>query len=249
LESALRNLVVFDIDGTLLDSVAVHQAALASAIEATDLAYRDTVWSNYANHTDSGVFWEAYVRSLGREPDGTQCGLFESSFAGRYEDLVAVEVPREIPGARRMLERMKSSEQWRVAFATGSFRRAAEHKLRLLGIEPDSAVLVTATEFRTRREIVASAVQRSLGPVTSPAELRVVSVGDGPWDARTAAELAIAFIGVAEGVAGQRLQALGAQGVVPHYGDIKSFLHLLDTAGAPPGNSNGDSPVSWSFGA
>lgn len=235
----VQTLVVFDIDGTLVDSVAVHQAALASAIEATDLTYRDTVWSNYANHTDSGVFCEAYEKSHGRAPDSAQCRLFESSFAARYEERVAAVTPREIPGARHLLERLDSSGQWRVAFATGSYRGAAEHKLRLIGIRPECRILVTATDYRTRREIVARVVQLSRDQFLPAAQPRVVSVGDGPWDAKTAAELGIAFIGVGHGAAAQRLNELGARAVVPDFLDPARFLRLLDTSWAPAGKSSG----------
>lgn len=213
-------LIVFDIDGTLLQSIAVHQQALADTVASSRLLrHRSTRWSDYAHHTDSGIFWEAFERGAGRAPTPDECQAFELDFQARYLDLARAVIYREVGGAAALLRDLLHAQEWSVAFATGSYRGAAEHKLACLGIRPGpSCPLVTASEFRTRREIVAAAAA-----LAAPAS-RVVSVGDGPWDARAASELAIDFVGVARDEGARLLTALGARAVLPDFLDRAAVL-------------------------
>jgi len=53
---AIPRIVIFDIDGTLTDSVAQHQSAFESAVRPS----LRTDWSSYTHHTDSAIFEQAW---------------------------------------------------------------------------------------------------------------------------------------------------------------------------------------------
>ena len=225
-----KRLIVFDIDGTLLHSIATHKLAMAQAMAASDLVHRDPEWSNYLNHTDSGVFYEAYERSFGKPPSAVECRDFEALFQTCYDRARAAETDLEIPGAVALLRQLEASGAWLMAYATGSYRGPAEDKLRLLGVASPSCVLVTASEFRTRKDIVAEAVRQRLAGLEHEHHGRMISVGDGPWDARTAADLGMQFIGVGSEEKAQLLIELGASTVVPDFVDLPRFMNALEIA-------------------
>jgi phosphoglycolate phosphatase-like HAD superfamily hydrolase len=56
----------------------------------------------------------------------------------------------------------------------------------------------------------------------------MVSVGDGPWDATTAAELGMDFIGVGHEGHARRLIELGARAVVRDFADLPRFMDALE---------------------
>lgn len=223
-----KKLIVFDIDGTLLQSIATHQLAMRQAMDASDLVHKDPEWSNYVNHTDSGVYYEAYERSFGKPPSEAECRDFEALFQTCYDGLRVANEDVEIPGAVELLRRLEASGAWLVAYATGSYRGPAEHKLQCLGVASRSCVLVTASEFRTRMEIVSDAVRRRLARFEHKHHGRMISVGDGPWDARTAADLGMHFIGVANDERAQALIELGARAVVRDFVDWPRFMNALE---------------------
>jgi phosphoglycolate phosphatase-like HAD superfamily hydrolase len=222
-----KNLIVFDIDGTLLQSIGTHHLAMTQAMDASDLIHKDPEWANYANHTDSGVFYEAYEKSFGKPPSEAECRDFEALFQACYDGLGVADTDAQTPGAAALLRWLETSDDWLVAYATGSYRGPAEHKLRRLGVASPGCVLVTASEFRTRQHIVADAVRQGLAGLERRHQGRIVSVGDGPWDARTAAELGMPFIGVANEEKAQALIELGARTVVPDFVDVQRFMKAL----------------------
>jgi len=223
-----KKLIVFDIDGTLLQSITTHQLALAQAMAASSLTHRDPEWSHYANHTDSGVFYEAYELSFGRQPCEAECREFEALFQVCYDGLSEGQVDTEIPGAVALLRQLEASGEWLIAYATGSYRGPAEHKLQRLGVASGSSVLVTASEFRTRRDIVAEAIRQRLAGAEHGHLGHVFSVGDGAWDAKTAAELGLHFVGVGNERNAPQLIELGARAVVPDFTDLPRFLGALE---------------------
>jgi phosphoglycolate phosphatase-like HAD superfamily hydrolase len=223
-----KKLIVFDIDGTLLQSIATHQLAMAQAMAVSDLVHKDPEWSNYVNHTDSGVFYEAYERSFGKPPSEAECRDSEALFQTCYDGLRVANTDAEIPGAVELLRRLEASGEWLVAYATGSYRGPAEHKLQRLGVTSRSCVLVTASEFRTRRDIVSDAIRQRLAGFEFNHHGRMISVGDGAWDARTAVDLGMHFIDVANDEKAGLLIELGARAVVRDFVDLPRFMNALE---------------------
>lgn len=56
-------LLILDIDGTLTDSVHIHQSAFLACMQELNLPTLDTNWSNYPNHTDMGILACAVKRA------------------------------------------------------------------------------------------------------------------------------------------------------------------------------------------
>ncbi len=216
---ARPRVVAFDIDGTLVLSIRLHQQAMAQAMAASSLIHKDTVWSNYRNHTDSGIFWEAFEKSFGRAPTNVECLEFEALFDQRFTALMQSATLDEVSGASAFLRALEGLPDWTVVYASGSFRRAAEIKLESLGVPEMGRILVTASEFRTREEIVREAVHRASIETDRNGESQIISVGDGEWDIRTARALDLGFVGVGSGDSARALTALGARHVFENFVD------------------------------
>ena len=197
-----KSVIVFDIDGTLTDSVVQHQAAFAKAMRSFPFKNLDTNWGGYRHHTDTGIFAEAWERE-GR--DGVP--PFDE-LEGRYRqayDAAATEHPvAEINGARKFLNAV--SDPWIAVYATGSLAHGARHKLSVLGISDAEQVVVTASEFSTREELVEKAVQRGCDLHGIGQPQRVLSLGDGMWDLKTAWHLGYDFLGIGTGAKAGQLQ-------------------------------------------
>lgn len=60
-------LVVLDIDGTLLQTVALHQKSYREALQSSALS-DDLDLNGFLHHTDSWIFYEVFRRDRGRAP-------------------------------------------------------------------------------------------------------------------------------------------------------------------------------------
>ena len=62
---------------------------------------------------------------------------------------------------------------------------------------------------------------------------RIVCIGDGVWDVRTAASLGLPCIGVGTAGRAERLAAAGATRVVPDFTDLEAVFNALEDATPP----------------
>lgn len=188
-----KNVIVFDIDGTLTDSVSVHQFAFRSALQNFKFPALRTDWSSYRHHSDSAILTEAWEEAnLGGKADMLR---LEREYARFYDEAVRKTPFSEIRGARRFIDYMRK-QGWIVVFATGSLRYGALHKLSVIGLDGESEILVTASEFETREEIVGRAVELGSAANGGQKPHRVISIGDGVWDLTTARNLGYEFFGI-----------------------------------------------------
>jgi phosphoglycolate phosphatase-like HAD superfamily hydrolase len=134
------------------------------------------------------------------------------------------------------------SAGWEIAVATGGWEVSARLKLQAIGIGHESLALASASDAPTRTEIVELAIARlnnghgavapSAGSLRNAGD-RVVSLGDGVWDVRTAAALEVPFIGVGSGERAARLRAAGADTVLEDLSDSAELFDALEGAGVP----------------
>lgn len=183
--------VIFDIDGTLLDSYGVDNSMYADAVRLAlgTVRIRDS-WGKYARVTDTGVLADicsdntlVYNDSVSTAVMNVYLGLLRSHAEARGPY-------REIPRALHYLNRLRCRLDVRVAYATGGWRTTAEYKLVSAGF-PLDIPLASADDYQERTEIMLHALGQLQGPFTS-----VTYFGDGLWDRAAAAQLGWEFVAV-----------------------------------------------------
>ena len=230
------NLAIFDIDGTLtrtdhVDDICFVEA-LADACGITDIS---TDWAGYPHTTDSAILSSVFHDCLNRQPDEAELQKFKTRFVSLLEDYRARDSSlfAEIAGAGSMLQRLNQEPAWRVAIASGGWCVSATLKLKVAGIDVNEFPAAFADDGFSREEILTMAVSRSQGQYQQTRFDRVVSVGDGLWDVRTARNLNFAFLGIGSEGRKERLARAGATHVLEDFSDYSELISCLTKAGVP----------------
>ena len=230
------NLAIFDIDGTLtqtdhVDDVCFVQA-LADAFGITDIS---TDWAGYPHTTDSAIISYVFQDCLNRRPDESELQKFKTHFVSLLDDHRAADTSlfAEIEGAGFMLRRLNQEPAWRVAIASGGWRVSATLKLRIAGIDVDQFPAAFADDGFSREEILKTAVLRSQKRYQQARFERIVSVGDGLWDVRTARNLNFAFLGIGNDRGKEKLLRAGARHVLRDFSDYDELIGCLTKADVP----------------
>ena len=232
-----KRLAVFDIDGTLTATNAVDDECFRRAIaEALDLDAALLEWTDAPHVTDSSIVHWLWARHRSAAPEPARLEKFREHFVGLLQAQLDAAPHRfhAIAGASGLFAHLRSAG-WTVALATGGWGVSAQLKLRAAGLWLADVPLACADDALTREEIVQLAHRRAREhPERSGAEFeRVVSVGDGVWDVRTARNLGIPFVGVAPPEKAARLLEAGATTLLPDLQRWDAVLEALETASVP----------------
>ncbi|MEM6686896.1 MAG: HAD hydrolase-like protein [Bacteroidota bacterium] len=210
-----ENLLIFDIDGTLLDSEHVHQKGFVKALHSIGVEVVNTDWESYEHLTDSFIAKQSYERYVNRRFSDDVLQQFETAFLKKIKDCQVAE----IAGANRFLQYILSETNYAICFATGSLLLPAKLKLNRAGIIYNPSLLEASNQYVTREEIVKAAIAKAKKYFEVTNFNRIISLGDGIWDAKTAINLGIEFIGIGEG----NKEKLQKYGVTHHYVNFDVF--------------------------
>jgi phosphoglycolate phosphatase-like HAD superfamily hydrolase len=228
-------LAIFDIDGTLTRTTQLDGDCFLRAVtdELGELPI-STNWRDYTHITDSGMTQQIFRDHLGRAPRDEELARVQQRFVDLLEESLAphVQSSLQVPGAAEALAQLHDAG-WAVAIATGSWRACALLKLERAGIEIDGVPTAFADDAVARTEIVATAWSRSQAAYARAHFARVVSIGDGVWDVRTARALNLPFVGVRPDGRAAMLRARGVSHVLPDFADFERLLRSLREAQVP----------------
>ena len=217
------HLVMFDIDGTLTQTMKVDEECFVRALaDVFGFGEVDTDWSRYKHTTDAGIFHEIHEIRTGRTPSATEVSRFRQHFVGLLAQVSAESRFSAVTGAARLLSRLANSAGYQVAFATGAWRDSARLKMASAGMCYEDFPSASADDALDRESIIRLSRQRAAeryGRFGS-----TVYVGDEVWDARACRSIGIPFIGIATGSRATRLSAEGALCVFSDYSDTDLFL-------------------------
>lgn len=191
-----NRLLLFDIDGTLTDSVSLHQAAFRTALTAFGFVDFDDNWSGYKHHTDSYIFKTIFETLKASPVSQKDIDTFEGMLADLISDSTSENRVVEIPGARNFLQQMRSLPGYDIVFATGSLLQPAQLKLAQCGITIAEQLLIASNHFFSREELVSQAIREARKYYGVHQYDEVFSFGDGRWDYETAKNLNLKFIGI-----------------------------------------------------
>ena len=217
-----RPALLFDLDGTLVDSVYQHVLAWRQALEAVGIDL--SVWRIHRRiGMSGGLFLKALDRELGRSLSYEEADRLRESHAKRYLELW--DQIRPLPGARELLMTLSSMRvPW--AIATSGNQQTAEGPLAMLGI-PEGVPIVTRDQVafaKPNPDLFLAAAER-LGVL--PGDCFVV--GDSIWDLLAAQRAGALGVGLLSGGYGrEELERAGAYRV---YEDPADLLGHLDELG------------------
>lgn len=229
------NLAVFDVDGTLLDNHACENECYAAALrDVLDLPTLDSQWHKYEHVTDTGIAVEAFRRQFGLEPSAEQISATIVRFVTLLEAACEANASAIVPiaGAEQILP-ILLQRGWAVAIATGAWKRAAEFKLGVAGVDCANVPLASAEDGPARVTIIERALALAERRHGVERFGRVVSVGDGVWDVTAARSLRVPFVGIGAGRRAVRLSAEGAGVVLADFSDRDRVLEALEIASVP----------------
>jgi len=211
---------LFDLDGTLVDSVYNHVRAwhLALREEGLDLS----VWRIHRKiGMSGGLFTNQLLRELDRSVDEATIQRLRARHAEHFLTLSGEVVP--LPGAVELLQRLTELElPW--AIATSGRILTAEANLRSLGVDPAEAVVVTRDQVNYAKpdpDLFIEAARR-LGTTTQGSYV----IGDSIWDMLAAARCGALGIGLLSGGYGR--EELMSSGALRVYDDPADMLEHLD---------------------
>ena len=213
---------LFDLDGTLIDSVYQHVIAWRAALSRLDIDL--SVWRIHRRiGMSGGLFVSALLRETGRTLSEADIALLQRTHQAEF--LAQAGSVRPLPGAADLLAALTERKvAW--AIATSGYRATAHHALAMLGL-PDDAPMVT-------RDMVASAKPDPDLFLAAAALLGVEPrhafvVGDSVWDLLAARPAGALGIGVLSGGYGrEELERVGAYRV---YADPADLLARADEVG------------------
>jgi len=221
------HLVMFDIDGTLTETMKVDEECFVRSCEDVfGFADIDTDWSHYPHTTDSGVFHDVFTSRVGRSPTEQDVSRFRQHFIQLLAAASSQSPFAPVAGANKLLSRLAQGGSHRVSLATGGWRDSARLKMASAGMCFDDHPTATADDALDRESIMALSKQRAAERYGESFACSVY-VGDEVWDARACRSVGVPFIGIGAGSRATRLSAEGAVRVFPDLSDADIFLRSV----------------------
>ena len=224
----MTRLVLWDIDGTLVDSAGLGRDAFVDAFEhVTGRPVEQFV--PFAGRTDLEIALDL-LETAGVSNGEVQLDHFHAELAramAARADQVR-DLGRALPGAHQALQRLDGEPDVVQSLLTGNIEANAHVKLGAFGLDRhlDFSIGAYGSDHRVRGELVAIALGKARelrGLELSPAD--AVLIGDTPLDVAAALAGGARAVGVASGPYGEgELREAGAHAVLRDLTDAEAVV-------------------------
>jgi HAD superfamily hydrolase (TIGR01509 family) len=213
--------LIFDLDGTLIDTVYAHVFAWQRALARCDMAIDG--WRIHRRiGMSGGLFTRAVARELGREMTDEEAARVQNLHGELFRELLPERRP--LPGAPELLADLRAMDVTH-GIATSGRRPEIDASLEALGVPDDTVVVPRGEVARAKPEpdlFVECA--RRLG--ATPEECYVI--GDAVWDLLAARRARMLSIGLLSGGYGSdELERAGAYRVYRDAAELRASLDEL----------------------
>jgi HAD superfamily hydrolase (TIGR01549 family) len=217
--------VIFDVDGTLIDSVDRHACAWVEAFAHFGIAadYAD-VRANIGKGGDQllpGFVPPDLLSEKGEAIERYRAALF------KREHLPKI---RPFPGVRALFERIRGDGGAIVVASSAKADEVAQY-LAIAGVE-DLVDAATSSDDAERSKPFPDIFQAALASLPDERRGRAVAVGDTPYDAEAARAAGLDCIGVLSG--GFSAESLISAGCVAVYQDVEALRRGYDASPLSP---------------
>ncbi|MDY8137104.1 HAD family hydrolase [Aquimarina sp. 2201CG5-10] len=214
-----NTLYIFDIDGTLTDSVPMYLMSVTNSLLTMGITDIDTDYNNYKHHTDSYALRYNYERNFDNNMPSHLLDEFESDLV---KQMLKFDPVIEIEGAQSLIGFFRENSI-PFCFATGALPEPAKLKLDQCNIWYDESLLATSKTHESREGFVLDAIEKSKKFYSRDGFENIISVGDGIWDLKTAKNLSLDFVGIGD----KNKEKLLDQGAEKCYKNIEEFKRTL----------------------
>jgi len=214
---------LFDLDGTLVDSVYQHVLAWHEALDAAGIPL--SVWRIHRRiGMSGGLFTNALLREMGRPIAPGLIEQLRRDHAAAFNRNVGSVAP--LPGARELLATLtEQAVPW--AIATSGRLETAAPLVAKLGVDPAQVPVVTRDQVRYAKpdpDLFVTAAERLGVDIVN-----AVVVGDSVWDLLAARRARALGVGLLSGGYGE--DELARAGAYRVYQDPSDLLKHLDEVG------------------
>jgi HAD superfamily hydrolase (TIGR01509 family) len=214
---------LFDLDGTLVDSVYQHVLAWKEALDTEGIEL--SVWRIHRKiGMSGGLFTNQLLRETGLEISAELVDRLRKAHADAYRRQTTQIRP--LPGACELLSQLSQAGiPW--AIATSGRMETAAVNLAALGVDPDKTPVVTRDQVKYAKpdpDLFLAAAARLGAPIE-----RAVVVGDSIWDMLAATRCRALGVGLLSG--GYGLEELQQSGAIRVYEDPADLLLHIDEVG------------------
>jgi phosphoglycolate phosphatase-like HAD superfamily hydrolase len=226
-----EKLILFDIDGTLLRAAGSGRAATERAMREIFGTVGGLATHNFSGKTD----WHNLLTLL--TPEGYSEVQIESALpqydiamARHMTEIVGDYNIHALPGARELVEALRTRDDVMIAILTGNMPQMARIKLQRAGFTPeDFAFGVYGSESPLRPDLLPIALQRAEQACGVYFALQdVIVIGDTADDIECAHSLGARVIAVATGWTPRAdLEAHPPVTVIDNLADIEAVLNLI----------------------
>jgi HAD superfamily hydrolase (TIGR01509 family) len=210
--------IIFDMDGVITDTEALHRQAEEAACRHYGLDAPRAEWENFQGRTAENIF--SYL--IGKYGGGRQISVPEIvDFKTRsYLDLVAQDLP-VIPGVLEFIKLARRNLDG-LALATGSNRAVQRSVFDRYDLHRYFDAVVTGDEVRMAKPDPEAYLKASLKLGKNPAECLVIEDSDNGVRAGVSAGCRV--IGITTSFPRATLTELGASIVVDAYDELTRLL-------------------------
>jgi phosphoglycolate phosphatase len=201
IQMSTLKLILFDIDGTLIDTGGAGARSWTWAFEHFfDLPGVDIGRYSSAGMTDPVVAHKTFSEAVGRQPSQEELTRLQGAYLSVLPDYVASsEGYRVLPGVKELLAALADSGVL-LGLTTGALEAGAHAKLGRACLNHFFLVGGYGSDSEDRVQLTRTAVERGerlLGRSLEPSE--VAAVGDTPLDISAAQGAGVVSVGVASG--------------------------------------------------
>lgn len=223
-----RTAFLFDLDGTLVDSVYQHVLAWKEALDAEGVEL--SVWRIHRKiGMSGGLFTNILLRETGLEITEDRLKRLHQRHAEAFNRQHTQGLVRPLPGARELLAYL-TEQGYPWAIATSGRMETAAHNIAALGVDPSKVPVVTRDQVKHAKpdpDLFLAAAER-LGVDIQQS----LVIGDSIWDMLAAQRARALGVGLLSGGYGE--DELERSGAFRVYDDPADLLRHIDEVAARP---------------